>query len=174
MVAPTVSKQTATPRRPKSGSARKRAHQDVDREHRAQAVADDHDFIHRRFARPRNQRLRETIEPRIDIGPAAVKIVLGEDPVVQQLLHPPAAAGPPQQSEEDGEAGHQARPTPAPIPFQPEQHAVNRRAKNHPPSANKASDKIGKQKKAGVARVRHDVAEHRAGRDEIEHRRARH
>ena len=65
------------------GIARKRPHQDVDREHRAEAVTDDHDFIQVAVARPRDQRLREVVEAGIDIGPAAVKIVVGEDPVVQ-------------------------------------------------------------------------------------------
>ena len=65
------------------GVARKRPHQDVDREHRAEAVTDDHDFIQVAVARPRNQRLREVVEAGLDVGPAAVKIVVGKDPVVQ-------------------------------------------------------------------------------------------
>ena len=80
-----------------------RADQDIERQHRPQAVADHHDLVHRGLPRARDQRLRKLIETRIDVGAAAEEIVAGEDPVVQQLLHAPALPGPSQQTGKDGE-----------------------------------------------------------------------
>src|SRR5262249_339000 len=85
--------------------ARKGADDNIEHEHRAKAVADKHDFVHRAFARTREQRLGKSIEARIDIRTATVNVVVGADPIVQQLLPAPAPPGPAQKDEEDGNAG---------------------------------------------------------------------
>ena len=90
------------------GIERERADDHVERKHRAEAVTDDHDFIHRAGADARHERLRESIEPRLGVGTAAEKIVAGEYPVVEQLLHAPAPSRPAQQDEEDRKPAHDA------------------------------------------------------------------
>ena len=82
-------------------------------------MTDDDDFIRLGLARARDQRLRKTIEAGIYIGPAAEQIIMGEYPVVQQLLHAPASARPPEQTKKGGNAGHQANRA-GDDPFEPE------------------------------------------------------
>src|SRR5215475_9664556 len=79
MVAPMVSAETATPATAEIGVARKRADTNIEHEHRAEAVADKHDFVHRAFACTRDQRLGKSIEAGIDIRTATVNVVVGAD-----------------------------------------------------------------------------------------------
>src|SRR5262249_27663278 len=87
------------------GVARKGPDDNIEHEYRAVAVADKPDFVHRAFACTREQRLGRSIEARIDIRTATVNVVVGANPIVQQLLHAPAPPGPAQKDEEDGNAG---------------------------------------------------------------------
>ena len=89
--------------------ARKRADDDIEHQHRAEAVADDHNLVQRRIARPRQQRFGKKLEPRIDVRALAVNVGVGADPIIQQLHDAPAPAGPSQQEEKDGEADRHAK-----------------------------------------------------------------
>ena len=152
------------------GIARQRPHDDVEREHRAQAVADDHDLVDAACAHARHQRFGELVEPRFGVGPAAVEIVAGEDPVVEQLLHAPARSGPAQQ----GRKRPQVRTAmPARTAIGPDRPSTPISRLRSQPAARREQHQREQreQKEDRVALVRHHVAEHRAGGDEVERRR---
>src|SRR5262245_25800011 len=107
MVAPMVSTQIVAPRRPKSAS-RASARTSTSSTSMAPRLWPTTTISSTAAARAREHRLGKTIEARIDVRPAAMQVVVGADPIVQQLLHAPAPPGPAQQQEKDGNANRYA------------------------------------------------------------------
>src|SRR5262249_44883015 len=70
----------------------------VNRQRRAQAVANQHDFIDTRFARVRQDHICKHVEPGVDVISTVMDIVAREDPAIQCMVNSPGASGPLQES----------------------------------------------------------------------------
>src|SRR5262249_60848018 len=118
------------------------------------------------LVRAHDQRLIKAIETCIDVRTATVNVVVGADPIVEQLLHAPTPSGPAKQDEKDRDANWEADGG-GDNAFEAEERG--RQVRNEPSADGEQNDgKDRKQKKARVALVRDDVAKHRAGDDEVE------